>query len=95
MRRIAWRIQALAEGDLSERARTRANSAARGTDLRYVGAPNLPGAPSIVPPTCDHPGGVEVRTFPTPGRVLNELDNLTSSGRVVWQTVTAVVRGGW
>jgi len=35
-RRIAWRLQALAEGDLSERARGRANEIARDGDLRIV-----------------------------------------------------------
>src|SRR6266849_643317 len=34
IRRIAWRLQALAEGDLSERARERALSLARDADLR-------------------------------------------------------------
>ena len=34
VRRIAWRLQALAEGDLSERARERALSLARDADLR-------------------------------------------------------------
>ena len=36
-RRIAWRLQALAEGDLSERARERANQIARDVDLRIIG----------------------------------------------------------
>jgi hypothetical protein len=35
-RRIAWRLQALAEGDLSERARLRANAIAQDADLRSV-----------------------------------------------------------
>ena len=35
-RRIAWRLQALAEGDLSERARQRAGEIARDADLRMV-----------------------------------------------------------
>ena len=35
-RRIAWRLQALAEGDLSERARKRAQQIARDADLRMV-----------------------------------------------------------
>lgn len=35
-RRIAWRLQALAEGDLSERARTRALQIARDADLRLI-----------------------------------------------------------
>ena len=36
VRRIAWRLQALVEGDLSERARQRALSLARDADLRVV-----------------------------------------------------------
>jgi hypothetical protein len=36
VRKIAWRIQALAEGDLSERARQRAEELARDADLRVV-----------------------------------------------------------
>jgi hypothetical protein len=35
-RRIAWRLQALAEGDLTERARERATQLARDADLRMV-----------------------------------------------------------
>jgi hypothetical protein len=35
-RRIAWRLQALAEGDLSERARGRAQEIAQDSDLRVV-----------------------------------------------------------
>jgi len=35
-RRIAWRLQALAEGDLTERARERACQLARDADLRMV-----------------------------------------------------------
>ena len=35
-RRIAWRLQALAEGDLTERARARANEIAQDADLRKV-----------------------------------------------------------
>ena len=35
-RRIAWRLQALAEGDLSERARARAHQIAQDADLRKV-----------------------------------------------------------
>ena len=35
-RRIAWRLQALAEGDLSQRARVRADQIAQDADLRMV-----------------------------------------------------------
>jgi Protein of unknown function (DUF2924) len=40
LRRIAWRLQSLAEGDLSERARLRAAELAKGSDLR-TGPPIL------------------------------------------------------
>ncbi len=36
LKRIAWRLQSLAEGDLSERARRRAEELANGADLRVV-----------------------------------------------------------
>jgi hypothetical protein len=36
VRRIAWRLQALAEGDLPERARARAAALARDADLRVI-----------------------------------------------------------
>jgi len=36
LRRIAWRLQALAEGDLSQRARRRAAQLARDADLRLA-----------------------------------------------------------
>ncbi len=42
-KRIAWRVQALAEGDLSERARQRAEFLARDADLRTT-APRAPQA---------------------------------------------------
>src|SRR5665213_191722 len=41
IRRIAWRLQALAEGDLSERARRRAEELANDADLR-MSPPRLP-----------------------------------------------------
>jgi hypothetical protein len=40
-RRIAWRLQALAEGDLSERAHRRAEELARDADLRSRPPPEL------------------------------------------------------
>jgi len=40
-RRIAWRLQALAEGDLSERARGRAHQIARDADLRMIAPPDF------------------------------------------------------
>jgi hypothetical protein len=40
-RRIAWRLQALAEGDLSERASRRAREIARDADLRIIAPPDF------------------------------------------------------
>ena len=45
VKRLAWRLQALAEGDLSERARRRAAELASDADLRM----NPPKAPPAVP----------------------------------------------
>ena len=45
-RRIAWRLQALVEGDLSERARRRAQELARDADLRSRPPPELVMAPA-------------------------------------------------
>ena len=40
-RRIAWRLQALATGDLSDRARQRARQIARDADLRALAPPDF------------------------------------------------------
>ncbi len=73
-RRIAWRLQALAEGDLSERARRRAAELANDADLR-LGPPQLPRAPRATacpaapaPPTPVAPE--RDRRLPPPGTVL-------------------------
>src|SRR5207249_4312030 len=47
IRRIAWRLQALAEGDLSERARHRAAELANDADLR-IGSPQQTRVPRAV-----------------------------------------------
>ena len=41
VRRIAWRLQAVASGDLSERARARAAELARDADLRLQPTPEV------------------------------------------------------
>jgi hypothetical protein len=48
VKRIAWRLQALAEGDLSQRARQRAAQIANDADLRLT----PPGPPRLVSPTA-------------------------------------------
>jgi hypothetical protein len=55
-KRIAWRIQELAEGGLSERARRRAEELARDADLR------------LRPPGPERPGKTVVRKLKTPDR---------------------------
>ena len=45
-KRIAWRIQALAQGDLSERARRRAEELANDADLRVRRPPDRPASPT-------------------------------------------------
>src|SRR5262245_3769308 len=47
VRRIAWRLQALAEGDLSERARHRAAELANDADLRLNPPSAAPKSPAL------------------------------------------------
>jgi hypothetical protein len=72
VRRIAWRLQAMAEGDLSERARRRAAELARDADLRLL--PPRPAreeatSPELLPSTraadsrIPCPGTVLLRTY--------------------------------
>ena len=72
-RRIAWRLQALAEGDLSERARARAHQIAQDADLRKV-APRdfltVEGEPVRTMPG-DLNRGNRDRRLPLPGTLLS------------------------
>ena len=73
-RRIAWRLQALAEGDLSERARRRAAELARDADLRLNAPqpkdPTTATQPSAVQPEpMTGPAPVDAR-LPPPGTIL-------------------------
>lgn len=68
VKRILWRLQALAEGDLSERARQRAAELANDADLR-LNAPAtlvLP-IPATLPPT---PRPQDDDRLPPPGTIL-------------------------
>ncbi len=67
MRRILWRLQAVKEGDLSERARRRARELADDAELRLT-APRLPRAPISraapkVDPRLPRPGSVITRLY--------------------------------
>lgn len=63
-RRVAWRLQALAEGDLSERARARARELANDADLRVQ--------PGKVSPTAPMSVGVD-RRLPPAGTILRRV----------------------
>ena len=77
VKRIAWRWQALAEGDLSQRARQRAAELANDADLR-LGPPKTPTlpAPDSVAAASSEPATPEPaqrapdRRLPLPGAVL-------------------------
>ena len=79
MKRIAWRLQALAEGDLSDRARRRAAELASVADLRLAPPTNNPATPGehlpALPPLekpdqrLPPPGSILVRSYK--GRTLH------------------------
>jgi hypothetical protein len=71
-RRIAWRLQALMEGDLSERARERANEIAQDSDLR-INAPRdfFTVGGGQVQTTEDQNRRQQDRRLPLPGALLN------------------------
>ena len=70
VRRIAWRLQALAEGGLSERAQKRAEELARDADLRLT-PPRTKAeeATRPLPATVTAPFGRDLR-LPPPGSIL-------------------------
>jgi hypothetical protein len=69
VKRIAWRMQALAEGDLSERARKRAAELARDADLRLNPPQHKTTATTATPEPVRTPAPVDPR-LPPPGTIL-------------------------
>ena len=70
VKRLAWRLQALAEGDLSERARQRAKELANDADLRLSPPQSghlclLPSTRAVKPTAKHHP------RLPPPGTILH------------------------
>ncbi len=59
MCRIAWKLQALTEGDLSDRARCRAEELAQGTPLRIMPPEGHPSAQTGNVVTTSPAGAVE------------------------------------
>ena len=81
-KRLAWRIQSLAEGTLSERARRRAAELARDADLRVT----MPRTPAVTPQATTRVLSAPVlpdKRVPLPGTVLTR----TYKGREVRVTV--------
>jgi hypothetical protein len=69
IKRIAWRMQALAEGDLSERARRRATELARDADLRLNPPQRQATTTTPDPQPTSTPAPVDQR-LPPPGTIL-------------------------
>src|SRR5882672_11553488 len=69
IKRIVWRLRALAEGDLSERARRRAAELANDADLRL----SPPRSAQVVPSDKDSPSRAERpdNRLPPPGHTLS------------------------
>jgi len=70
VRRIAWRLQALAQGDLSERARRRAEELSQDADLRLTAPRDMLAASPATPPVKP---ALKLRSdsrVPPPGTVL-------------------------
>jgi hypothetical protein len=64
LRRIAWRVQANAKGDLSERAKARAAELARDADLRVLPPREKP---TVLPMACGTRTGTLPQRRPTTG----------------------------
>jgi Protein of unknown function (DUF2924) len=100
VKRLAWRLQALAEGDLSERARGRAAELANDADLR-LNAPKtlaLPVPAETPPPRAEADDRVPppgtVLTRPYKGRVLQVLvraDGFEHDGQI-YPSLSAVAK---
>ena len=72
LKRIAWRMQALPEGDLSKRARRRAAPLARDADLRLNPPQRQATATTATPEPVRMPAPVDPR-LPPPGTILTRL----------------------
>jgi hypothetical protein len=72
IKRIAWRLQALAEGDLSQRARQRAHELANDADLRLSPPTARTVAQDAARPTSEATSATGQR-LPPPGAILTRL----------------------
>lgn len=74
-RRIAWRLQARAEGELSERAKRRAQELARDADIRMTPprAAHMPAAPRGLPTATAKLAIARDPRLPAPGTMLTRV----------------------
>jgi Protein of unknown function (DUF2924) len=103
VKRIAWRLQALAEGDLSQRARQRAAELIHDTDLRLSppradsasSAPPALSAPTLHVPTDDRlprPGTILTRRYKGRTLQVHVLDHGFRFEDQVYRSLSAVAK---
>jgi hypothetical protein len=96
VRRIAWRLQALAQGDLSERARERALSLARDADLRLRAPEGSSGMATTAGRHRDcrlpAPGTILTRTFREQAIAVHVLNNGFQYDGIVYRSLSSVAR---
>src|SRR5436190_3127238 len=97
VRRVAWRLQAIAEGDLSERARQRALALAKDADLRLT-APRFQSSRPTGPPRkyrdprLPSPGTVLTRNFQRKTLTVHVLEEGFRYEDRVYRSLSAVAR---
>ncbi len=97
VRRVAWRLQAIAEGDLSERARQRALTLAQEADLRLTAPRSQPSASTGLPrryrdPRLPPPGTVLTRNFQGKTLTVHILEEGFRYEDHVYRSLSAVAR---
>ena len=99
IRRIAWRLQALAEGDLSERARERALSLAQDADLRLRAPQSSVWQPGTAAACGRHrdsrlprPGTILTRTFRSRNVSVEVLERGFEYEGAVYRSLSAIAR---
>lgn len=100
-RRVAWRLQSLAEGGLSERARHYAREIAEDADLRLCAPKNLVGAqPSIqvatasgqIDPRLPAPGTQLIKRYKNETIAVTVLEDGFRYGEKVYKSLSAIAR---